>query len=68
MEEIEEIFKIYNLANIGGTLVFFYTELHGEFFDILYVEESCTEGAALFVLGFRFWVSGFLEHGFEELE
>ena len=68
MEEIEEIFKIYNLANIGGTLVFFYTELHGEFFDILYVEESYTEDAALFVLGFRFWVLGFLEHRFKKLK
>ena len=24
-----------------------YTEMHGDFFDILYVEESYTEGAAL---------------------
>ena len=43
----EELKKSFFSLKHKGTIVFFYTELHGEFLDILYVEESFTEGAAL---------------------
>ena len=49
MEEIEEIFKIYNLANIGGTLVFFYTELHGEFLTYFTLRRAAQRALRLFV-------------------